>query len=167
MAPRTLSIEQARSLTELSTLQDGSLCFRSSKCTAILTLLGPSALLITSIGYDAGDSSPLLAAEINRLIAAQGKLNIFANLAIQTGQASVAREWWAEWAKQHRAHLRLSHILVRNRVTDMAISVLAMLIGGGVIKSHASQASFEAAIAELVPGFRSLPTFPDLAPLRS
>jgi hypothetical protein len=166
MPQRKLSIEEAKSLTELSTLQDGSPCFRSSKYTAILTLLGPKLLLITSIGYDAGDSAPLMAAQISRFIAAKGKLNVFANLTTQTGQASVAREWWAEWAKLHRAHLGLSHILVRNRVTDMAISVLAMLIGGGVIKSHASQASFEAAIAEQVPGFRSLPTFADLPPLR-
>jgi hypothetical protein len=90
-----------------------------------------------------------------------GTLIAFVNLSAQTGQASDAREWWAEWAKAHRGQLECTHILVRNRIMDMAISVLGMLIGGG-IKAHSEQASFEAAITAAVPGFRQLPKYADL-----
>ena len=47
---------------------------------------------------------------------------------------------------------------------DMAISVLAMLVGGG-IKSYAEQTLFEAAIVRAVPGFRQLSKLADLPPL--
>lgn len=165
MAQRALSNEQARSVTELSALQDGSRCFRSSKFTLILTRLAPSVVLSTAIGYNSGDSAPLITAEMSRLIPATGKLHSFVNLSQQTGQASAAREWWAAWVKQNRPQLGVTHMLVRSKVMDMAISVTAMIIGGGQIKSHSSPASFEAAIAEQVPGFRALPTFLDVPAL--
>ena len=55
-------------------------------------------------------------------------------------------------------------MLVRTRLMDMAISVLGMLIGGG-IKTYSDEAGFEAAIARAVPNFRQLPKFADLPPL--
>ena len=55
-------------------------------------------------------------------------------------------------------------MLVRSRMMDMAISVLGMLIGGG-IKTYSDEASFEAAIAKPVPSFRKLPKFAALPPL--
>ncbi len=55
-------------------------------------------------------------------------------------------------------------MFVRSRMMDMAISVLGMLVGGG-IKAYSDLASFERAIAENVPGFRRLPEYKDLPPL--
>lgn len=162
MAQRALSKEQARSVTEITTLRDGSLCFRSSKFTIVFTRLAPGFVLTTASGYNAGDSAPLVTAEMSKAIPPSGKLVIFVNLSLQTGQASAAREWWAAWMKQNREQLGTTHMLVRSKVMDMAISVTAMIIGGGMIKSHSSLASFEAAIATQVPGFRNLPVFDDL-----
>jgi hypothetical protein len=87
------------------------------------------------------------------------------NLAQQTGQASVAREWWAEWVKQNRPQLTATHMLIRSRMMDMAISVLVMVIGSEMIRTHSTRSTFEAAISERVPGFRSLPMYADLPPL--
>jgi hypothetical protein len=165
MALSKLSKQHAESVTTKSVLADGSLCFRTRKFTQIVTRLAPGALLVSGIGYNSGECAPLITAELTRVIATGAKLSPFVNLAEQTGQASAAREWWAEWVQQNRAQLGTAHILVRSRIMDMAISVLAMVVGGGMIKAHSNVAEFEAVIAAQVPGFRRLPLFPDLPPL--
>ncbi len=159
-----MSNERARAATEVTALLDGSLCFRSPKFTLVLTELAPGAMLVHSIGYNTGESAPLVTAEMVRHMPATGKLQCFVNLSKQTGQSSAAREWWGAWAKQHRPSLGIQHILVTSKVMEMAISVLSMIVGGGLIKAHSSLPPFEAAITERVPGFRKLPTFTDLPP---
>ncbi|MEO6600921.1 MAG: hypothetical protein ABIQ16_13665, partial [Polyangiaceae bacterium] len=69
------------------------------------------------------------------------------------------------WVKQHAPELNVTHLLVRNRIMEMAISVLSMIVGGGSLKPHSSEADFIAVISQAVPGFRQLPKFPDLPPL--
>lgn len=166
MGERALSKESAESVTQRSTLADGTKCFRVSKFTQLLTPLGPGVVLVTGIGYNSGASAPLVTAELTSAIPAQGKLTSFVNLSLQTGQGGAAREWWIEWGKEHRPHVEAVHILVRSRMMDMAISVIRMFVGGGLIHSHAEPEPFEAAIRERVPSFQRLPTFPDLPPLR-
>jgi len=165
MAQNRLSKERADALTRRSLLADGSQCFRTSKYTQIVTPLAPGSVLVTGIGYNSGECAPLISAELARAIPVGGKLNAFVNLAAQSGQASIAREWWADWVKQNRAQLTTAHMLVRSRIMDMAISVLVMLVGSEMVKTHSTQRTFEAAIAERVPGFRALPTYPDLPPM--
>jgi len=164
MAKSPLSKAHAEAVTQRSVLADGSLCFRTSKFTQVVTPLAPGRMLVTGIGYNDGRCAPLITEEMTRALRRDGKLIAFVNLSAQTGQASEAREWWAEWAKAHRGQLEHTHILVRNRMMDMAISVLGMLVGGG-IKAHSEPASFEAAITAAVPGFRQLPKYADLPQL--
>ena len=163
MPPPTLSKNLAETVTQRSTLADGSLCFRTSKFSQVVTRLGPGHVLVAGIGYNDGRCAPLITEELDRMIARAGKLTPFVDLSRQTGQASVGREWWAEWAKKNRPNLVGTHMLVTSRLMDMAISVLGMLVGGG-IHTYSSPAAFEAAIAEAVPGFRR-PTYPDLPAL--
>lgn len=122
-------------------------------------------MLVTGIGYNSGECAPLVTAELSSAVPPGGKLSAFVNLSEQTGQASIAREWWANWAKQNRHQLTTTHMFIRSKMMDMAVSVLVMLIGSEMIRTHSSRTTFEAAIAERVPGFRALPTFPDLPPL--
>ena len=164
MSQPALSRNLAETVTSRSTLADGSLCFRTSKFTQVISPLAASNVLVSGIGYNDGRCAPLTTAELDKLVARDGTLTAFVDLSRQTGQASVGREWWAEWAKKTRPALRGTHMLVKNRLMDMAISVLGMLIGGG-IKAHSEQASFEAAITAVVPGFRQLPKYPDLPPM--
>jgi hypothetical protein len=164
MAQPQLSRNLAERATERSVLGDGSLCFRTSKFTEVITWLAPALVLVTGIGYNDGRCTPLITQEMDRAIARGRKLTAFVDLSRQTGQASVAREWWVEWVKKNRPDLVCSHMFVRSRMMDMAISVLGMLVGGGV-RGYSSSATFEAAIAEAVPGFRHLPAYADLPPL--
>jgi len=164
MVKSPLSKALAETITKRSVLADGSLCFRTSKFTQVMTRLAPGRMLVTGIGYNDGRCAPLITEEMTRSVSAEGNLIAFVDLSAETGQSSDAREWWAEWAKSHRAELECTHMLVRSRMIDMAISVLGMLIGGG-IKAHSEQATFEAAIAAAVPGFRQLPKYTDLPPL--
>jgi len=165
MAASKLSTEQAEAVTLRSVLADGSQCFRVPKFTQIVTRLAPGYVLVTGIGYNSGECAPLITAELARAIPAGGKVTSFVNLAAQTGQASVAREWWSQWVDQNRAQVATTHMLVQSRMMDMAISVLGMVLGGGMIKAHSDVAAFEALIAAQVPSFRKLPVFPDLPPL--
>ena len=164
MAPAPISKQVAEIVTQRSVLADGSLCFRTSKFTELVTHLAPGRVLVTGIGYNDGRCAPLVTAELLRGLPAGSKLIAFANLSAQTGQAGAGREWWADWVKANRAQLECSHMFVRSRMMDMAISVLGMLVGGG-IKAYSDLASFERAIAENVPGFRRLPEYKDLPPL--
>ena len=165
MAQNPLSKAHAEAITRRSTLLDGSQCFRTSKFTQVISQLAPGSVLVTGIGYNSGQCAPLVTAELSRAIPVGGKLSAFVNLSGQTGQASIAREWWADWVKQNRPQLNTAHMFVRSRMMDMAISVLVMIIGSEMIRTHSTLTTFEAAIAERVPGFRSLPAHPDLPPL--
>jgi len=165
MAQKTLSREHAEAITRRSVLADGSQCFRVSKFTQVFTPLAPGSVLVTGIGYNSGECAPLVTAELSYAIPALGKLSAFVNLAGQTGQSSIAREWWANWAKQNRERLTTTHMFIRSKMMDMAISVLVMIIGSEMIRTHSSRTTFEAAIAERVPGFRALPPYADLPPL--
>jgi len=79
-----------------------------------------------------------------------------------TAERLLARDWWADWVEQNRAQLTTTHMLIRSRMMDMAISVLVMIIGSDMIRTHSRLASFEALVAQRVPGFRGLPSYPDL-----
>jgi len=165
MPPHPLSKQRAEAVTRRSTLADGSLCFRTSKFTQVVTPLALGCVLVTGVGYNSGECAPLITAELARAIPAGGKLSTFVDLSGQTGQASIAREWWADWVKQNRAQLETTHMLVRSRMMDMAISVLVMIIGSEMVRTHSNSATFQRAISERLSGFKALPTFPDLPPL--
>src|SRR3954469_2513816 len=98
MAKSPLSKALAETVTKRSVLADGSLCFRTSKFTQVMTRLAPGRMLVTGIGYNDGRCAPLVTEEMSRAVPTEGKLIAFVNLSAQTGQASDAREWWAEWA---------------------------------------------------------------------
>jgi len=165
MAQKALSIGHAEAVTRRSVLVDGSQCFRTSKFTQVITRLGPGSVLVTGIGYNSGECAPLVTAELSRAMPAGGKLSAFVNLSGQTGQASIAREWWATWSKQNREQLTTTHMFIRSKMMDMAVSVLVMIIGSEMIRTHSNRTTFEAAIAERVRGFRALPAYADLPPL--
>lgn len=165
MAQRALSKQDAESSTQRSALADGSTCYRCLKFTQVVTRLAPGHLLLTGIGYNSGESAPLITADMGHEIPKDGKLSVYVNLSAETGQTSAAREWWADWVKLHRPKLNSTHFLVRSRIMEMAISVLGMIVGGGNIKAYSSEANFIAIVAENVPGFRQLPSFPDLPPM--
>src|SRR6188768_782232 len=101
MTQPVLSKNLAETVTQRSTLADGSLCFRTSKFTQVITPLAPAYVLVAGIGYNDGRCAPLTTAELDRIIARDGKLTAFVDLARQSGQASIGREWWAEWAKKN------------------------------------------------------------------
>ena len=110
MPPSPLSLGLAQKVTQRSVLADGSLCFRTSKFTQVVTPLGLGRVLVTGIGYNDGRCAPLITEEMSRAIPPGGALTAFVNLSAQTGQASEAREWWAQWVKANtrRSSVRTS-----------------------------------------------------------
>lgn len=164
MAEIPISLANAELVTQRSVLADGSLCFRTSKFTQVVTRLGtPGCVFIAGIGYNDGRCAPLITAELSRIISGGTKLTAFVDLSRETGQASAGREWWAAWTKENRAQLVGTHMFVRGRMMEMAISVLGMLTGGG-INSYSNSIAFVAAMTQAVPSVTRLPTYPDLPP---
>jgi hypothetical protein len=94
-----------------------------------------------------------LAAEIRR----SGSLSVFADARAMKRMSSEVREKALAWAKEHRAHLRSATVLVESKLMDMALSVLGMLIGGGLLKSVTVLADFEAKVLEHAPHLKRLP----------
>jgi hypothetical protein len=66
MAKSPLSKALAETVTKRSVLADGSLCFRTSKFTQVMTRLAPGRMLVTGIGYNDGRCAPLITEEMSR-----------------------------------------------------------------------------------------------------
>jgi len=55
------------------------------------------------------------------------------------------------------AKLKGSHVLVRSKLVEMAMSIVAMLVGGGILKLYSSPPAFLAVVREAAPNFLELP----------
>jgi len=141
---------------------DGTVLYLGEAGCAVLQRLARGVLLITAVGDFETPSASETMKDFENELEVGGKLVLFINLLERKSVASSSRQSWSEWARKHRDRLR-SHVLVRSKLVDMAISVIAMLAGGVSVKSYSNVADFEAAIAREVPGFRRLPPLPPKA----
>lgn len=153
-----------------STLPDGTVVLRSERFTLAVKRLAPGKILLTAIGYEDGGTFDLLQAELEKEIARTGPpgVTIYCDLTDETGIAPESRERWGKWSKSHgEGAVAATHILVRSRLVDMAISLIGLFVGGGGMQSYADAAKLEAVIKRDVPGFRGLPRYPELVAERA
>ena len=127
--------------------------------------LAPGVLLLTQVGH----SDAVTLASFNELTAEiyrAGSLTVFADARWTKRMSSELRDAAVTWATAHRSSLRTTTVLVGSKLMDMALSVLAMLVGGGLLKIVSELASFENRIRQHAPSFGGLPELdpPPLAP---
>lgn len=136
--------------------QDGSVDLSAPGARALVIRLAPGVVFLSQAGQN--DSVTLaLFDELTTEIRRSGSLRVFADARGMKRMTAEVREKSLAWAKEHRAHLGSAMVLVESKLMDMALSVLAMLIGGGLLKSVSVLADFEAKVREHAPHLKRLP----------
>ena len=64
-----------------------------------------------------------------------------------TGYAPSVRKGPTDWLNRNRSSVAVQHMLVRSKLTKMGLSVASLALGG-LLRGHASRASFRLALEE-------------------
>ena len=94
-----------------------------------------------------------LTAEMRRA----GSLTVFADARGTKRMSPEIRDAAVKWANENRSSLRTTTVLVGSKLMEMAMSVLAMLVGGGLMKTVSELSEFERRIRQHAPNFSGLP----------
>ena len=144
---------------------DGAVLFRGPNLSVRVAVLMPGVVLVSAQGEVVGaeDASAETAAfaEFERELERAGTLTLFADLRKSPRLPAASREKIAQWARRHRARLLPSHVLVQSKLIEMAMSILTMLVGGGVFEIHTTQAPFFDLVKKVAPKLTGLPDVPE------
>ncbi|HEY3669106.1 MAG TPA: hypothetical protein VGL19_24075 [Polyangiaceae bacterium] len=144
---------------------DGSIVFRGTALNIRLATLKPGFVLATAQGeaLTARDGlvEQAITAELDRELERAGQLTIFLDLRESGRMPAKSRNMIAQWIRRHQARLNTSHVLVHSKLMELAMSVVAMLVGGGLIKIHSKADAFLAVVRKAAPKLSELPKVPD------
>ena len=87
-----------------------------------------------------------------------GMLTVFADIRETTRMAGESRELTTNWMRKYRAQLNPAHTLFRSKLMEMAMSLIAMVVGGGMINTYSKPQAFLEAIRAVAPRITALPT---------
>ncbi len=138
---------------------DRSILFTSPGGAALVSFLAPGVLLLTGAGGYQPTAAEGPMPDMDQEIARAGKLVLFLNMLDRERLSGGSREMWLPWLKRHHGKIE-THVLVRSKLLDMAMTVMAIVGGGVTLKSYSSPDEFVKAIARVVPGFTRLPVVP-------
>jgi hypothetical protein len=128
-----------------------------------MAVLKPGVVLATARGEavvaEDSEVEAALLAELERELARAGSLTLFADLRLSERMPAKSRDHIAQWTRRHQAALRPSHVLVKSKLLEMAVSVLTMLIGGS-IEVHVRPQPFLELLRRVAPQLTELPTVP-------
>lgn len=144
---------------------DGAVLFFGTKLRVRVATLKPGVVLASARGEavdrdDAGAETALLA-EFDRELERAGSLTLFADLRQSARMPAASREKFAKWLRHHQARLHPSHVLVRSTLIEMAMSIIAMLVGGGSTKIHTNPQTFLTLLQQVKPQLLELPRVPE------
>ncbi len=129
-----------------------------------VAVLKPGVVLASAHGevIDAEDArvETALLLEFDRELERAGTFTLFADLRQSPRMPAASRERIAQWARLHQARLLPSHVLVRSKLIEMALSIITMLAGGGLFKIHTSPSAFLALVKQAAPQLQELPRVP-------
>ena len=153
-------------LTETRRVQpDGAVLFRGPNLRVRVAVLKPGFVLASAHGEvaeerDASVETAVLA-ELERELTRAGTLTLFADLRQSPRVPAASREKLAQWALRHRARLRPSHVLVRSKLLEMAMSIISMVTGDGLFEVHTRPLPFLALVKKVAPKLTELPGIPE------
>jgi hypothetical protein len=140
-------------------LSDGTIIYTGGGGSGVLRRLAPGVLLLSVHDAFAAPPTEGPMRDFEAELEQAGKLTLFLDLSNRKTISAGSREGWAGWVRKNQGRLS-SHVLVKSKLVDMAISVIVMMAGGLSVKSYTDVIEFEAAIAKEVPGFEHLPSPP-------
>jgi len=152
-------------LTQVRRVQpDGAVLFCGNHLFVRVEVLKPGVVLVSAHGevLDNEDvrAEAALLAEFDRELEQVGSFTMFANLRESPHMPADSRKRIAEWTRRHQARLVPSHVLVRSKLLEMALSILTMLVGSGLFKVHTNPRTFLALVKKAAPKLTELPRAP-------
>ena len=143
---------------------DGAVLFCGSHLRIRVAVLKPGIVLATASGeaidIDDAMAEAAMLEELDREFERAGSLTLFADLRQSARMPAASREKFARWARRHQSRLVLSHVLVRSTLIEMALSIITMLVGGGLFKVHTNPKKFLALVKAAAPKLQELPSVP-------
>ena len=140
---------------------DGSVLFVGSNIRFRIQVLKPGLILMTVLGAssNAEDTRAELAmfAEMDQELERSGKLQVYCDLRETGRMTASSRDISAKWIKRHQVRLEPSHVLLRSKLVEMAMAVLSMLVGGGMIRTYSKADVFLEALRKAGAKVASLP----------
>lgn len=138
-----------------TTLADGSIELGAPDASLRLTRLRPGVLLLVQVGND-DDMTRAAFSDFEEEIRRAGRITVFADVRGIRRMTPELRDFALSWGRRNRDEIDRATILVGSKIVDMAISILAMLLGGGLIKIVSDVQTFEDLVRKKVPGFAGL-----------
>ncbi|HYQ42730.1 MAG TPA: hypothetical protein VER11_12205 [Polyangiaceae bacterium] len=143
---------------------DGAVLFCGNNFCVRVAVLKPGVLLVGVHGQVIDDqdvhAETALLAEFDHELERVGTFTMFADLRESPHMPSASRKRIAHWVRRHQARLLPSHVLVRSKLLEMALTVVTMLVGSGVFKIHTDLQTFLAFVKKAAPKLTELPRIP-------
>lgn len=144
---------------------DGASLFFGTRVRFRVATLKPGFVLLTCHGGAVSEEDALaevaMMTELDRELERAGTLTVFADLRDTSRMAAASRELAANWMRRHQARINGSHVLVRSKIMEMAMSIVAMLVGGGMVKIYSKPDAFLALVRKVAPKMTELPSVPE------
>jgi hypothetical protein len=143
---------------------DGSLMFLGAALRVRFVTLKPGFVLVTADGEALGEldrqAELALTTELDRELERAGTLTVFADLRQSPRMPAKSRDMIAQWLRRHQARLNATHVLVHSKFMEMAMSIVAMLVGGGMVKVYSKPDVFLSLVRKVAPKLTELPCVP-------
>jgi hypothetical protein len=143
---------------------DGAVLFCGTNLRVRVAVLKPGCVLATASGevIDAEDARAEdgLLAELDGELERAGTLMFFADLRGSPRMPAGSRAKVALWIRRHQARLGACHVLVGSKVLEMALSIIMMLVGGGLFEVHSRPQPFLDLLKKAAPKLSELPRVP-------
>jgi len=140
---------------------DGAVLFCGTHLRVRVAVLQPGIMLASALGevMDADDelAENAMLAEFDGELERAGSFTLYADLRESKQMSAPSRDRIAKWARCHQARLLPSHLLVSSNLIEMALAIIAMLVGGGLFKIHTSPQAFLALVRKVAPKLSELP----------
>lgn len=147
---------------------DGSVLITGAGIQFRVQALKPGHVLLTVHGgrskHDEDAAAErLMLDELSAEMRRSGPIVIFADMRGSSSMGAQSRDVATEWLHRHKRDILASHVLVRSKLIEMAMSIVAMVVGGGLLHVYSSVPAFLAVVRGAVPGFLDLPTLTHVA----
>lgn len=143
---------------------DGSVLFCGSHLFVRVAVLKPGIVLVSARGEVIDDedvrAEAAMLAEFDHELERAGSFTVFADLRESQRMPAASRQRIAQWTRRHQTRLLLSHMLVRSKLLEMALSIITMLVGSGLFKVHTNAQTFLALVRTAAPKLTALPKVP-------
>jgi hypothetical protein len=143
---------------------DGAVLFVGPNLRVRIAVLKSGFVLASAQGEVVGlqdvSAEAAMLAELERELERAGTLTLFADLRQSPRLPAASREKLAQWARRHEGRLLPSHVLVQSKLIEMAMSLITMLVGGGVFEIHTRPQAFLDLVKKVSPTLVELPGVP-------